>query len=317
MNTYNTKLDVHDTTSEALMRLPKRQPDGSPDDNIPLIAVTTGACDYGECFLLNTIGIDQKEFEVGGRVHIYDGVGGETAYPHTYGNSLVDLFEQPGVLAQYDTVFVSCECSTYDRGTGYANVESYLNSGGRFFGTHYAYNFFANQAQCAAGGADTTCNGPASFNSVAQWKGDDGSVFYAPPYVIDQSFPKGQSFATWLYDLQGGTLGEVDLNDTRGDVDMVAPSQATRWIYTQMPQANGATTYSTLYMTFNTPVGQPANAQCGRAVFSDVHVAGLSTGFCQNPDSAYSPNLNALEFLFFDLASCVQDDAKKPITPPY
>jgi hypothetical protein len=317
LNTFNTKLDVHDTTSESLVRLPKRQAEGSPDDNIPLIAVTTGACDYGECFLLNTIGIDAKEFDVGGRVHIYDGVGGETAYPHGYGNSLADLFETPTTLMQYDTVFVSCECSTYDRGSGYANVQQYLNSGGRFFGTHYAYNFFANQTQCAAGGADTTCNGPADFNGVAQWKGDDGSTFYAPPYLIDQSFPKGQSFATWLEDLQGGTPGQIELNDTRGDVDMLTPSQATRWIYTQMPQANGATTYSTVYMSFNTPVAQPEGQQCGRAVFSDVHVAGLSTGFCATADPAYSPNLNALEFLFFDLSSCVQDDSKKPISPPY
>ncbi len=316
INTFNTKLDVHDTTSEALVRLPKKQAEGSPDDNIPLIAVTTGACDYGECFLLNTIGIDASEFNAGGRVRIYDGVGGETAYPHTYGSSVSDLFEQPSALSQYDTVFVSCECSTYDRGTGYANVQNYLNSGGRFFGTHYAYNFFANQTQCAAGGADTTCNGPSDFNGVAQWKGDDGSTFYAPPYLIDQSFPKGKSFATWLDDLQGGTLGQIELNDTRGDVDMVAPSEATRWIYTQNPIANGATTYSTLYMTFNTPVGQPEGQQCGRAVFSDVHVAGMSTGFCQNADPAYSPNLNALEFLFFDLSSCVQDDTKEPISPP-
>jgi hypothetical protein len=97
---------------------------------------------------------------------------------------------------------------------------------------------------------------------------------------------------------------------------MVTPAAATRWIYTQDPQATGATTYSTLYMTFNTPVGQPASAQCGRAVFSDVHVAGASSGFCANPDPSYGPNLNALEFLFFDLLSCVQDDTQTPIAPP-
>lgn len=140
-SSFNTKVDVHDSTAETLMRLPSKQSEGSPDDNLPLIAVTTGGCDYGECFLLNTIGIDPQEFGVGGRVHIYDGVGGETAYPHTYGTSLTDLFDQPATLAQYDTVFVSCECSTYDRGSGYANIRDYLNSGGRFFGTHYAYNF--------------------------------------------------------------------------------------------------------------------------------------------------------------------------------
>src|SRR6185437_14162303 len=107
VNTFNTKLDLHDTTKEQLLRLPKRQAEGSPDDNVPLVAVTTGACDYGECFLMNTIGIDEKEFEAGGRVHVYDGQGGETARPVTHGTS-ADLFGDPKTLMQYDLVFVSC-----------------------------------------------------------------------------------------------------------------------------------------------------------------------------------------------------------------
>jgi hypothetical protein len=315
-NTFNTKLDPHDTTHEQMIRLPKRQAEGSPDDNIPLIAVTTGACDYGECFLMNTIGIDENEFEANGRVHVFDGQGGETARPKSYGTS-ANLFGDAKTLAQYDLVFVSCECSTFDRGSGYANVENYLNAGGRFFGTHYAYNFFANQTQCAVSAADATCKGPSDFNSVAGWKGDDGSSFYAPPYVIDTSFPKGQSFATWLVNVQGGTPGEIDLRDTRGDVDMVADGKATRWIYTTNPNAGNPTNaYSTVYLTFNTPVGQAPENQCGRAVFSDVHVAGTSTGFCASQDPDYASNLAALEFLFFDLSSCVQNDSKAPIAPP-
>jgi hypothetical protein len=297
------------------VRLPRKQHEGSPDDNIPLMAVTTGACDYGECFLMNTIGIDATEFADGGRVHVFDGQGGETARPKSYGTSN-DLFGDPKTLSQYDLVFVSCECATFDRGTGYGNVESYLNSGGRFFGTHYAYNFFANAQQCAASGPDATCKGPASFNGVAGWKGDDGSNFYAPPYKVDTSFPKGQAFSNWLVNVQGGTPGEIDLRDTRGDVDMVAPGQATRWIYTTNPgDGNADNAYSTVYLTFNTPVAQPPENQCGRAVFSDVHVAGTSSGFCadQNPD--YASNLNALEFLFFDLSSCVQNDKVAPIQP--
>lgn len=315
-NAFNTKTDPRDTTKEALMRMPKRQAEGSPFDNIPLIAVTTGACDYGECFLMNTIGIDEKEFETGGRVHIYDGNGGETARPIAYGTS-ANLFGDAKTLNQYDLVFVSCECSTFDRGTGYANVEAYLNGGGRFFGTHYAYNFFANQTQCAAAAADTTCNGPADFNSVAGWKGDDGSTYYAAPYAIDDTFPKGKSFSTWLTNVQGGTPGIIDLKDTRGDVDMVADGKATRWIYTTGPNGGNPTNaYSTVYLTFNTPVNQPADNQCGRAVFSDVHVAGTSSGFCGDQDPDYQSNLNALEFLFFDLNSCVQNDSKAPISPP-
>jgi hypothetical protein len=311
-NVFNTKLDPKDNTKEQIMRMPKRQAEGSPDDNIPLIAVTTGACDYGECFLMNTIGIDEKEFEAGGRVHVFDGQGGETARPVSHGTS-ANLFGDPKVLGLYDLVFVSCECSTFDRGTGYQNVENYLNAGGRFFGTHYAYNFFASQTQC---GADATCKGSTAESSIAGWRGDDGSNYYAPPYQIDTSFPKGQSFANWLVNVQGGTPGQIDLRDTRGDVDMVDTGKATRWIYTTNPGGGNPTNaYSTVYLTFNTPIAQPPENQCGRAVFSDVHVAGTSSGFCADQDPDYASNLNALEFLFFDLSSCVQNDKKPPVQP--
>lgn len=315
-NTYNTK-QPSDGQVESFFRLPKRQAEGSPDDNIPLIAVTTGAVDYGECFLMNTIGIDRAEFDDGGRVQIYDGIGGEMARTKSYGTSNT-LFGDETRLLQYDVVFMSCEGATYDRGNGYSTVQKYLNSGGRFFATHYGYNFFADANQCAIAGGDATCKGPSDFASVAQWAGNDGSKYYSPPYYVDQSFPKGQAFASWLDSVQGGTPGELDLRDTRGDVDMIAGDKATRWIYSTGPGGgNPQNAYSTLYLTFNTPVGQPAEQQCGRAVFSDVHVAGTPSGFCADQDPDYLPNLAALEFLFFDLASCVQLDSKKPIEPPH
>jgi len=316
-NVFNTKTDPHDTTPENVMRLPKKNQEGSPDDNVPLIAVTTGAVDYGECFLMNTIGIDRSEFDQGGRVRIYDGVGGETARPYSYGTSSA-LFDSAATLSQYDVVFMSCEGATYDRGSGYDNVKQYLDSGGRFFATHYGYNFFANASQCAAPSTDATCKGSSDFNGVASWAGNDDSVYYAPPYYVDQSFPKGQAFAQWLGNVQDGTPGQLDLRDTRGDVDAVTAGKATRWLYTTGPgDGNADTAYSTVYLTFNTPVAASPDNQCGRAVFSDVHVAGISDGFCADQDPDYASNLNALEFLFFDLNSCVQNDAKPPIEPPH
>ena len=40
------------------------------------------------------------------------------------------------------------------------------------------------------------------------------------------------------------------------------------------PDAAGASSYESKYLTFNTPVGTPTAAQCGRATFSDVHLSG-------------------------------------------
>jgi hypothetical protein len=313
-NRYNTKADPKDSSVESLLRMPKKQHEGSPDDNIPLIAVTTGECDYGECFLLNTVGIDVSEFNTGGRVQIYDGQYGETSYPHSYGDALANLWNSPSNINKYDIIFASCECDDYDRGNGYANIHSYLNNGGRFFGTHYMYNFFAGTNQCP-GSFNATCKGPADFNSVAQWDGgnyDNDS----PPYYVDMSFPKGQSMAKWLVNVgTSSTLGRIDnLYELRHDVDEINAPKATRWLYSG---SQNSTPYKTLYMSFNTPVNNQPDQQCGRAVFSDVHVAGTSSGFCASQDPNYLPNLNALEFLFFDLSSCVQNDTQPPIPPPH
>jgi hypothetical protein len=60
-------------------------------------------------------------------------------------------------------------------------------------------------------------------------------------------------------------------------------------------------------------------------VFSDVHLSGVSNdgtfpAECTNPNIDSPPghagNEKALEFLFFDLSSCVQDDTKPPPPPP-
>jgi hypothetical protein len=307
-NTFNTKASSKDKSIESLVRLPRKQAEGSPSDNIPRMAVTTGACDFAECFLVNTIGIDATQFDKGGRVDIYDGAQ-SVVYPTSHGSATTNLYADLGTMMKYDILVNSCECQTYDRGAGYANALSYLNAGGRVFGTHFQYNLFASEVQCAG---DATCKGAADLASVAQWRGNDNAAQRSEPYFINQTIPKGQAMAKWLYDVGGGTFGQVSLFDVRHDVDMVSAG-ATSWI-----QAGTANDYSSLYLSFNTPVEADAGAQCGRGVFSDVHVAGTSyTNFCENGLLAedYAPNMNALEFLFFDLSSCVQDDKKPAVIP--
>jgi hypothetical protein len=79
------------------------------------------------------------------------------------------------------------------------------------------------------------------------------------------------------------------------------------------------------YLTFNAPIGVPEAQQCGRAVFSDLHV---STSGATGKDSPGLPfptgcqvrdltaQEKAIEFLLFDLTSCVQSDDKVPEPPP-
>jgi hypothetical protein len=131
---------------------------------------------------------------------------------------------------------------------------------------------------------------------------------------VDQTFPKGKALAEWLkYVGATPVLGEIALHETYHVVDAVnAPT--TRWLYSTSPA-----TVQTL--SFNTPVGAKAEEQCGRAVYSNFHIAnGFAAGgtvFPQECDaSPLTPQEKVLEFLLFDLASCVQEDTDPPIPPP-
>ena len=89
-------------------------------------------------------------------------------------------------------------------------------------------------------------------------------------------------------------------------------SPAQQWIYTTSPA-------TTQYMTFNTPIEAAAANQCGRVTFTDVHVA---TGDSSHPDIPFpmgcaatttmTPQELALEFMFFDLSSCVSVQTGTP-----
>jgi hypothetical protein len=100
------------------------------------------------------------------------------------------------------------------------------------------------------------------------------------------------------------------------DPSLVAAGTATPWLYAG--DVTGA--YDAYYFSMNMPIGTDASSQCGRATFSDVHLddapSGAFPSYCpSDPNSNdHAPNELALEFLLFDLSSCVQNDTLPP--PP-
>ena len=78
------------------------------------------------------------------------------------------------------------------------------------------------------------------------------------------------------------------------------------------------------FTSYNAPIGAADDKICGRAVYTDLHVssgarndnAGKAMPFptgCEVAD--LSGQEKALEFMLFDLASCIQKDDQTP-TPP-
>ena len=139
---------------------------------------------------------------------------------------------------------------TTDKQPYYSNIKDYLDAGGRVFASHYHYVWFRY--------------GTAPLPTTADW----GSINSATPYTVDASFPKGNSFADWLVNIGVSTTrAQINLTDVRFSSKQSNPAVSRQWIYS--PAAK-----STQYFSFNTPIGSLPENQCGRGVFTDVHVSG-------------------------------------------
>ncbi len=276
-------------------RLPRRQAEGHANDNIPLFAVTTGSADNLEC-ILPKIGIDQSEFTTPsgtGRVRLYrdNGVnplGGVPAASTLYGSSTE--------LAKYDVVLVDCvglesDKSVAERG----NLETYANTGGRVFTSHYGYVWLYNQPN------------NISFTSTASWQPEQASPANQDAF-IDVTSMYGQRFGQWVYAVNAqaatSTVAQpkIRVNTVRRDFNaVVAPAE--RWVW-GTPTGTGSAPEVPLQYAFNTPLAAPAADKCGRVLFSDFHVSsGGSFPTCTS--GPLTPQEKVFEYLIFDLTSCV------------
>jgi hypothetical protein len=233
-------------------------------------------------------------------------------------------------------------------------VGSYADNGGRVFITHYSYEWAAPGNTGAPWGSIATWdeNQPYLADPGPDWCQDSNQSIRTPTTItgtINQGFKKGADFATWLQ-LVGATTtkGQLTEHEARHDLDSVpSGGVATPWITTTNVNTNlldnwddpgggnnpicdtnntvqAKSALSLQHMTFNTPTNAALNdagvpAYCGRVVYSDFHVSASALtntktfpGSCQT--GALSAQEKALEFMLFDLSSCIQPDNLPP--PP-
>lgn len=288
--------------SDGDARLPRNQAEG----DLPQMAIATGGADPFEC-LLTKMGIDTAEFtpDTGtGRVHFYreNGINMSPAAP-----AASTLYNSLPKMQTYDIVFLPCEGGPNDKSAAAdQNLVNYTSIGGRIFTTHYGYVWLYN--------------GASPFPTTGAWQPGQSDRFSSVlPTTINQGFPKGAAFAQWLVNVgASSTLGSMGIVEGRHDLNAANEPPSTTWMTTtSMPLPNNA---ATVHMTFNTPIGVPEDQQCGRVVYSDFHVsASALSGQPTFPASCKSGDLSAqekaLEFMVFDLSSCIQDDKKPPVPP--
>ena len=292
-------------TTTAVATTQTRLPRNKTEGDIPSIAVVTGSADPMEC-VLPKIGIDTSEFTQPtgtGRVNFYQ-YNGVTLSGTT--PTAASLFSNLATMKKYDLIIIDCQANAYDQSAYYNNLLNYTASGGRIYATHYGYSFLHGQRQTAPPTLNT------AWSATAGWKVNQST----PPdqnAVIDQTFAKGVTFANWLKQVAGGTLGQIPVQQVRHDFDsVVAPSQ--QWMYGTKPTSTTTKNFP-MHYTFNTPVGQPPANQCGRVMYSDFHVSTGASGTGTFPASCnlgtgkpLTAQEKVLEYMLFDLTSCIKSD---------
>jgi hypothetical protein len=299
---------------DGVLTLPRNGAQG----DIPSIAVSTGGADTLEC-LLRRIGLDASEYTGdptgAGHVHIFQGTGHGNGRPAPNTSpagpdSATSLWDSSADLLRYDLVLLSCEGQeTVDMNQ--QALFDYAAGGGRVFASHFHYAWFDS--------------GPFGSQNLATWTPGDNNMGNIDGVVTTTlangaTFPKGQAMAQWLG--EAGALlsnGQVPVEEARHNADVSAANTVSQpWL---VADSNATPPGAVQSFSFNTPLGAASANQCGQVVYSDMHV-GAASGDRPGlpvPDECaageLSPQEKVLEFLVFNLSSCVAPTGEAPQPP--
>ena len=261
-----------------LMRLPRNRDEG----NIPKIALTTGGADNLEC-LLRKIG--DRRLRVHARVRPRPG-------------QLLRRPAQPGRPADRprpQTAATKAYAATLNGGAAFTQASTFWDNPDRLRPLRHGHPLLRGRLSIPneqehgrprrAGGLrqqgrprlrlalaqHLAAGRPRAL--VRRWPPSATPANLPDNFVgeVDTSFPKGNALADWLVNVGAShdpgqlPIQEGQAHGHRRQPDATPPpGSAAPW----------AAQPGVQYFTFNTPAGMPADKQCGRVVFTDIHVSG-------------------------------------------
>ena len=288
-----------------------------------------------------------------GHLHVFQGSSNNGNAPKMASSprSFTALWNSYTDLSPYDVVVLSCE-GEETRGAGgnglsnaeLANLYEYANNGGRVFASHFHYAWFNNNTGAASFGADNLATWHTGANAMTDPAGNAEVNTNVVQTLPDGGpFVRGKALFSFLQNTKalgpaanivgpadGTGATQLNIQSPKHNADVSAantPSQP--WL---VADSDASAPGATEYFSFDTPVGgEKTDAginYCGRVVFSDLHVGSAvndypntsgagdqptAPGECSTAD--LSPQEKALEFMLFDLSSCVSSDSNLPIPP--
>jgi hypothetical protein len=222
-------------------------------------------------------------------------------------------------MQPYDMVILSCEGGETANPRPQA-LSDYAGFGGRVFASHFQYAWFIQPPFSNDNLATWTrgTNNIGNINGVIQTALPNGAAF-----------PKGLALQKWLSNVNALTAGLLPIQQSRHNADVAAANTpSTPWIVAdRTAPAPGATQY----FSWDMPINSSIENTCGRIVYSDLHVGAASGDYgqvagSQNvPQNAVTPTgcannalsaqEKALEFMIFDLSSCLTPVGSTPMAP--
>lgn len=314
------------TLTQELTRLNATPTDGLAGTHLPKIAISTGDVDEMEC-VLRSIGIAESQFTVpsgSGRIHMYRGNGASISNIPNETN----LYRNATTLNGYDIAIFDCQGEADADYPNYiSNMRNYVNSGGRLFASHWAYNWITSDTTATSGMVNS-----AAWNGSGSTSDDEGyiSLPTGSTQRAGANAVKAPAFRDWLdymgaLDWSGGNdpaglplnypnPPQFEIIDPRDLAGATVGSFTDEWVY-RTTSGNPRVQQ----LSFNTPYAAASSAVCGRVAYSGFHVANAPSNNDENfpnvcSNAALTPQELVLVYMLFDLNSCVSTG--DPVQPP-